>query len=81
MEINEDAVCDAVNNAKLNQISNIRFYCNDAPMVNMAEREPGCSHDGRPEAEAQRNLWTPLRKWGRHSWCIFHVILRHWQGI
>ena len=40
MELNQDAVRDAVNNAKLNQISNIRFYCNDAGrfMVNMAER-------------------------------------------
>lgn len=40
VELNQDAVRDAVNNAKLNQISNIRFYCNDAGrfMVNMAER-------------------------------------------
>ena len=30
VELNQDAVRDAVNNAKLNQISNIRFYCNDA---------------------------------------------------
>ena len=27
VELNQDAVRDAVNNAKLNQISNIRFYC------------------------------------------------------
>lgn len=40
VELNQDAVRDAVNNAKLNQISNIRFYCNDVGrfMVNMAER-------------------------------------------
>ncbi len=40
VELNEDAVRDAVNNAKLNQVSNIRFYCNDAGrfMVNMAQR-------------------------------------------
>ena len=40
VELNEDAVRDAVNNAKLDQVSNIRFYCNDAGrfMVNMAQR-------------------------------------------
>ena len=38
-EVNEDAVRDAVINAKLNQTDNIRFYCADAGefMVNMAE--------------------------------------------
>ncbi len=41
VELNQDAVKDAVNNAKMNDIDNIRFYCNDAGrfMVNMAERE------------------------------------------
>ena len=40
MELNQDAVKDAVNNAKMNDIDNIRFYCNDAGrfLVNMAER-------------------------------------------
>lgn len=40
VELNQDAVKDAVNNAKMNDIDNIRFYCNDAGrfMVNMAER-------------------------------------------
>ena len=39
MELNQDAVRDAINNAKMNQISNIRFFCNDAGrfLVNMAE--------------------------------------------
>lgn len=38
VEMNADAVRDAVQNAKCNQISNIRFYCNDATkfMVQMA---------------------------------------------
>lgn len=30
VELNADAVRDAIQNAKCNQISNIRFYCNDA---------------------------------------------------
>ena len=30
VELNPDAVRDAVHNAKLNQIKNARFYCNDA---------------------------------------------------
>ena len=39
VELNQDAVRDAINNAKMNQISNIRFFCNDAGrfLVNMAE--------------------------------------------
>ncbi len=40
VELNKDAVKDAVNNAKRNQISNIRFYQNDAGkfLVEMAEQ-------------------------------------------
>lgn len=30
VELNQDAVRDAIQNAKCNRISNIRFYCNDA---------------------------------------------------
>ncbi|MDR0925266.1 MAG: 23S rRNA (uracil(1939)-C(5))-methyltransferase RlmD [Hungatella sp.] len=39
MELNRDAVRDAVENAKINGIKNARFFCNDAGkfMVNMAE--------------------------------------------
>ncbi len=39
VELNQDAVRDAINNAKMNQISNIRFFCNDAGhfLVGMAE--------------------------------------------
>ncbi len=40
VELNEDAVRDAVSNARLNGIKNARFYCNDAGrfLVNMAAR-------------------------------------------
>ena len=40
VELNQDAVRDAVSNAKMNEIENIRFYCNDAGrfLVNMAEQ-------------------------------------------
>lgn len=40
VELNEDAVKDAISNAKLNKISNIQFYCNDAGrfLVHMAVR-------------------------------------------
>ena len=40
VELNRDAVKDAVENAKCNGIKNIQFYCNDAGkfMTNMAER-------------------------------------------
>lgn len=40
VELNQGAVRDAVNNAKMNGIENIRFYCNDAGrfLVNMAEQ-------------------------------------------
>lgn len=40
VELNPDAVRDAVQNAKLNGIENAQFYCNDAGrfMVNMASR-------------------------------------------
>ena len=39
VELNEDAVRDAISNAKMNQVENIRFYCNDAGrfLVSMAE--------------------------------------------
>lgn len=41
VELNQDAVRDAVHNAKMNGIQNIRFYCNDAGrfLVNMAEAQ------------------------------------------
>ncbi|SCI62578.1 23S rRNA (uracil-C(5))-methyltransferase RlmCD [uncultured Clostridium sp.] len=41
VELNQDAVRDAVSNAKMNDRKNVRFYCNDAGrfLVNMAERE------------------------------------------
>lgn len=40
VELNKDAVRDAVQNAKINGIENAQFYCNDAGkfMVNMAKR-------------------------------------------
>lgn len=40
VELNPDAVRDAITNAKLNKRSNITFYCNDATrfLTNMAER-------------------------------------------
>ena len=40
VELNEDAVRDAIQNAKRNDIKNVQFYCNDAGkfMVNMAAR-------------------------------------------
>lgn len=40
VELNKDAVKDAVNNAKINGITNAKFYCNDAGkfLVDMAER-------------------------------------------
>ena len=43
MELNPDAVRDAVQNAKCNNIKNIRFYCNDATkfMTQMAEAGDG----------------------------------------
>lgn len=39
VELNRDAVRDAIQNAKINGIHNVRFFCNDAGkfMVNMAE--------------------------------------------
>lgn len=39
VELNRDAVRDAVENAKINKVKNARFFCNDAGkfMVNMAE--------------------------------------------
>ena len=40
VELNRDAVKDAIENAKINGVKNIRFYCNDAGkfMVQMAEQ-------------------------------------------
>lgn len=40
VELNKDAVKDAVNNAKINGITNAKFYCNDAGkfLVDMVER-------------------------------------------
>lgn len=39
VELNKDAIRDAIRNAKINHIKNARFFCNDAGkfMVNMAE--------------------------------------------
>lgn len=40
VELNKDAVRDAISNVKMNDIQNVRFFCNDAGrfMVNMAEQ-------------------------------------------
>jgi len=40
VELNRDAVCDAINNAKRNQIQNIQFYQNDAGrfLLNLAQQ-------------------------------------------
>ncbi len=40
VELNRDAVRDAVSNAKMNGIENIQFYCNDAGrfMLDMAQQ-------------------------------------------
>lgn len=40
VELNKDAVKDAISNAKINGIENVKFYCNDAGrfLVNMAEK-------------------------------------------
>ena len=40
VELNPDAVRDAVNNAKINNIQNVKFYCNDAGkfLVDMAQK-------------------------------------------
>ena len=40
VELNRDAVKDAIENAKINKVKNIQFYCNDAGkfMVQMAEQ-------------------------------------------
>ena len=63
VELNQDAVRDAVNNAKMNGIENIRFYCNDAGrfLVNMAEQGEKRMWLSwtLPEAEVRRSLWTP----------------------
>ena len=60
MELNPDAVRDAVTNAKVNGVKNIRFYCNDAGkfMIQMASQ--GGKADVvfiwiRPAAGARRN--------------------------
>ena len=56
VELNPDAVRDAVTNAKRNQIKNVSFYQNDAGafMVSMAEK-------GKPPTRARRptsSSWT-----------------------
>lgn len=45
VELNPDAVRDAVQNAKCNGISNIRFYCNDATKFMMQMAESGVTVD------------------------------------
>lgn len=55
VELNPDAVRDAVTNAKVNGVKNIRFYCNDAGkfMVQMASRRKGGRgvHGSAPQRE------------------------------
>ena len=61
VELNSDAVRDAVSNARQNKVENIQFYTNDASqfMRKMAEKgQMWCSWI-RPEAEAQKNLLNP----------------------
>lgn len=45
VELNQDAVRDAIQNAKCNDISNIRFFCNDATKFMMQMAESGDSVD------------------------------------
>ena len=39
VELNRDAVKDAVENAKCNGIKNIQFYCNDAGKLDVYKRQ------------------------------------------
>ena len=61
VELNQDAVRDAINNAKMNQISNIRFFCNDAGrfLVNMAEagEKADVVHHGSPKKRKYRRIY------------------------
>ncbi len=45
VELNPEAVRDAVNNAKINHIQNIRFYCNDAGRLMQEMAESGQKAD------------------------------------
>ena len=74
VELNQDAVRDAVNNAKMNGIGNIRFYCNDAGrfLVNMAGnrwvRKRMWLSWTLPEAEVRmEEFYGRRRSWSREG--------------
>lgn len=81
MELNPDAVRDAVQNAKMNDVKNIQFYCNDAGrfIVNMAEK--GEKVDvilmDPPEAEVRRNSLTRSPRWVRNVWSMSPAGRKH----
>ncbi|MEI3325716.1 MAG: methyltransferase domain-containing protein [Thomasclavelia sp.] len=61
VEVNKDAVKDAINNAKMNKISNIKFVNDDATafMIKLAKQKQkvDCIIMDPPQAEALKNLW------------------------
>lgn len=66
VELNPDAVRDAVTNAKRNTVSNIRFYCEDAGefMVKMAENgtKPDVVFMDPPRSGSSETFLTSLAK-------------------
>lgn len=66
VELNADAVRDAVQNAKCNDVKNIRFYCNDATEFMMQMAASGDTVDvvswTRQEPEALRRLLRPWQQ-------------------
>ena len=84
VEVNRDAVRDAISNAKANRADNVRFYTADASdfLQGMAkagepERTPTSSSSTRRVPAATSAFSPPSRLWHRSAWYTCRATRRH----
>ena len=84
VELNLDAVKDAITNAKHNGIKNARFVCEDAGKFMEKAAAAGEKFDvvfmDPPRSGSSEAFLRALENWRRRGWCIFPVIPRPGQG-
>lgn len=85
VELNKEAVRDAIKNAKRNQTKNITFYCEDAGefMLKMAaeDQQLDVVFMDPPRSGSSEYFWIALQNWHRKRWFMFPVIRKRWQEI
>lgn len=85
IEIVEQAVRDARENAALNGLDNVEFVCSDAAAYAKKMSEQGGRADvvvvDPPRKGVIRLPWIVSCRWHRSGWCMCRVIRQRWQEI